>query len=109
MEQLHHSNNRMSLDANKKDKWGVPLIVFDAAFGENELAMRKDMMKSAVEMLETAGFKDITSFDYPTHLGKYRIVCENSSNSCLIMRILCKFAPLIETKPSTLILFTATL
>jgi choline dehydrogenase-like flavoprotein len=59
----------MYLDAAKKDKWGIPLIVFDAAFGENELTMRKDMMKSAAEMLDMAGFKDITSYDAPTHLG----------------------------------------
>jgi choline dehydrogenase-like flavoprotein len=68
-EVLPNPNNRMYLDAAKKDKWGVPLIVFDAAFGENELTMRKDMMKSAVEMLDMAGFKDITPYDAPTHLG----------------------------------------
>jgi choline dehydrogenase-like flavoprotein len=30
---------------------------------ENELAMRKDMKASAVEMLEAAGLKDVTPFD----------------------------------------------
>lgn len=62
--------NRMFLDKEKKDKWGIPVIVFDAAFGENELAMRKDMMASAVEMLEAAGFKDVTGFNrQDTHPG----------------------------------------
>ncbi|WP_353722292.1 GMC family oxidoreductase [Dyadobacter sp. 676] len=67
---LPDPSNRMFLDKDKKDKWGIPLIVFDAAFGENELAMRKDMMASAVEMLEVAGFKNVTGFNRSdTHPG----------------------------------------
>ena len=69
-EVLPNPNNRMYLDAEKKDKWGVPLIVFDAAFGENEIAMRKDMMNSAIEMLETAGFKNVVGNNrQDVHLG----------------------------------------
>lgn len=46
------------------------MIVFDAAFGENELAMRKDMMASAVEMLDAAGFKNVSGFNRTdTHPG----------------------------------------
>ena len=60
----------MFLDADKKDKWGIPMIVFDAAFGENEIAMRKDIMNSAQEMLDAAGFKNITGYNRPeVHLG----------------------------------------
>ncbi|GAA4436342.1 GMC family oxidoreductase [Ravibacter arvi] len=67
---LPDPSNRMFLDAEKKDKWGIPMIVFDAAFGENELTMRKDMMASAVEMLEAAGFKNVTGFNrQDTHPG----------------------------------------
>ena len=69
-EVLPNPNNRMYLDADKKDKWGIPMIVFDAAFGENEIAMRKDMMTSAMEMLDAAGFKNITGNNrQDTHLG----------------------------------------
>lgn len=69
-EVLPDPNNRMYLDPEKKDKWGVPLIVFDAAFGENEIAMRKDMANSAAEMLEAAGFKNITTNNrQDVHLG----------------------------------------
>lgn len=69
-EVLPNPENRMFLDKEKKDKWGVPMIVFDAAFGENEIAMRKDMMRSAMEMLEAAGFKNITGNNrQDTHLG----------------------------------------
>jgi choline dehydrogenase-like flavoprotein len=67
---LPDPSNRMFLDKDKKDKWGIPMIVFDAAFGENELAMRKDMMASAVEMLEVAGFKNVSGFNrQDTHPG----------------------------------------
>ncbi|PWJ58423.1 choline dehydrogenase-like flavoprotein [Dyadobacter jejuensis] len=69
-EVLPNPENRMYLDAYRKDAWGIPLIVFDAAFGENEIAMRKDMMNSAAEMLELAGFKNIsTNNRQDTHLG----------------------------------------
>ncbi len=69
-EVLPNPNNRMYLDADKKDKWGIPMIVFDAAFGENEIAMRKDMMTSAMEMLDAAGFKNISGNNrQDTHLG----------------------------------------
>jgi choline dehydrogenase-like flavoprotein len=69
-EVLPNPNNRMFLDPTKKDKWGIPMIVFDAAFGENELTMRKDMMQSAIEMLDMAGFKNITGYNRPeVHLG----------------------------------------
>jgi choline dehydrogenase-like flavoprotein len=69
-EVLPNPNNRMFLDPTKKDKWGIPMIVFDAAFGENEIAMRKDMQQSAIEMFDAAGFKNITGYDRPeVHLG----------------------------------------
>lgn len=68
-EVLPNPNNRMTLDPVQKDKWGIPLIVFDAAFGENELAQRKDIVESAKEMLDAAGFKNIQGYDRPTHLG----------------------------------------
>ena len=49
----------MTLDYNKKDKWGLPTITFDASIRENEISMRKDMKEQAVEMLENAGFNNV--------------------------------------------------
>jgi choline dehydrogenase-like flavoprotein len=69
-EVLPNPDNRMYLHPEKKDKWGIPLIVFDAAFGENEIAMRKDIMNSAAEMLDVAGFKNVVGHNRPdTNLG----------------------------------------
>ena len=62
-ETLPDHSNRMYLDYDKRDEWGLPTVTFDADFGENELAMRKDMQDQAVKMLEAAGFKDIQGYD----------------------------------------------
>jgi len=62
-ETLPNHNNRMYLDYDKKDEWGLPTITFDADFGENEIAMRKDMKEQAIKMLEAAGFKDVHGYD----------------------------------------------
>lgn len=62
-ETLPDHKNRMYLDYEKLDEWGLPTVTFDADFGENELAMRKDMMEQAVKMLEAAGFKDVEGYD----------------------------------------------
>ncbi|MBI5770373.1 MAG: GMC family oxidoreductase [Verrucomicrobia bacterium] len=60
---LPYHANRMMLDAGRRDKWGQPTVTFNVEWKENELAMRKDMKQSAVEMLEAAGLKNVTSFD----------------------------------------------
>jgi choline dehydrogenase-like flavoprotein len=60
---LPYADNRVTLDRENRDKWGLPTLKIDCEFKENELAMRKDMMNAAAEMLETAGFKDIRTFD----------------------------------------------
>ncbi|WP_298526380.1 GMC oxidoreductase [uncultured Christiangramia sp.] len=62
-ETLPYHENKMSLDYNKLDEWGLPTVTFDAEFKENELKMRKDMVDQAVQMLEKAGFKDVSGYD----------------------------------------------
>jgi choline dehydrogenase-like flavoprotein len=62
-ETLPYHENKMYLDYDKKDKWGLPTVTFDAEFKENELKMRKDMIGQAMKMLEKAGFKDIEPMD----------------------------------------------
>ena len=68
-ETLPYEDNRMTLDYEKLDGWGLPTITFDAEIRENELEMRKDMKNSAVEMLEKSGLKDVTGNDRPSPLG----------------------------------------
>ncbi|OZI06202.1 GMC family oxidoreductase [Siphonobacter sp. BAB-5385] len=68
-ETLPAYENRMFLDKDKKDKWGLPTVVFDADLRENEKKMRKDMMNDAAEMLEAAGVKNVRTFDNGSYLG----------------------------------------
>ena len=56
---LPYEDNRITLDANKKDNWGRPLINFDCEFKDNEKAMHEDMKVTIKEMLDAAGFKNI--------------------------------------------------
>ncbi|MDT0643243.1 GMC family oxidoreductase [Zunongwangia sp. F363] len=62
-ETLPYHENRMFLNYDKKDEWGLPTVTFDAEFKENEMLMRKDMQEQAVAMLEKGGFKDIRPYD----------------------------------------------
>jgi choline dehydrogenase-like flavoprotein len=68
-EVLPYEDNRMYLDYDKLDQWGLPTVTFDAEFKENEWNMREDMKEQAVEMLEKSGFKDVTPYDNPGALG----------------------------------------
>ncbi|WP_337043432.1 GMC family oxidoreductase [Emticicia sp. 17c] len=68
-ETLPYYENRMYLHPTEKDKWGMPLVVFDAELKENEKKMRVDMMNDAKEMLETAGVKNVRAYDNGSYLG----------------------------------------
>ncbi|HEX2852126.1 MAG TPA: GMC family oxidoreductase [Opitutaceae bacterium] len=56
---LPYHENRISLDPEKKDKWGLPVLAIDCDIKENEKKMRVDMMNDAAEMLEASGIKQV--------------------------------------------------
>jgi choline dehydrogenase-like flavoprotein len=60
---LPRYENQVSLDYEKIDQWGLPKLVVDMEFGENERQMRKEMATSSAEMLDISGFKDIQTYD----------------------------------------------
>ena len=60
---LPYHENKITLDKNVKDKWGLPVLSMDAELKDNELRMRKDIVKELVAMFEAAGVKDITTWD----------------------------------------------
>lgn len=66
---LPYHDNRMWLDYDNKDQWGLPTVTFDAEIKENELNMRKDMMAQAADMLEKAGARDIETYDETYAIG----------------------------------------
>src|SRR6476660_8197648 len=62
-ETLPYHENKITLDKNKKDKWGLPVLAIDAETKDNERKMRQDMMNDAAEMLTAAGIKNVKTFD----------------------------------------------
>lgn len=56
---LPYSENRITLNRDKKDGWGRPLIAVDCEFKENEKAMHKDIAATGKEILEAAGYKNV--------------------------------------------------
>jgi len=68
-ETLPYHENKITLDKNTKDKWGLPVLAIDCEIKENEKKMRIDMMQDGKEMLEAAGIKDVKSFDNGYTMG----------------------------------------
>jgi choline dehydrogenase-like flavoprotein len=62
-EMLPHFDNHVRLDTTKTDQWGLPILQVNCEFRENERAMRPDIMQTAQEMLEAAGYVGIEPFD----------------------------------------------
>lgn len=60
-EVLPRPENRMYLHATEKNKWGIPIPVFDASMGDNELKMMQQAVRDGVAMLEAAGCTNIKS------------------------------------------------
>lgn len=61
---LPYSENRILLNNNKRDSWGLPLVSINFSYKENEQKMMKDIMKTSEEMLIEAGFKNIQTFNF---------------------------------------------
>ncbi len=57
---LPYQDNRITLNKEKLDPWGLPMISIDCTFRENEKAMHDDMVKTGVEILTSLGYKDVT-------------------------------------------------
>jgi choline dehydrogenase-like flavoprotein len=66
---LPYHENKISLDKNKTDKWGLPVLAMDAELKENELKMRKDIVEEMKMMLEIGGAKNITTYDAGHAMG----------------------------------------
>ncbi len=66
---LPYHENKVSINKEKKDVYGLPTLNIDAEWKANEKAMRKDMKESAAEMLEAAGFKNVNMYDNPDNIG----------------------------------------
>ena len=67
---LPYHDNKIALHKTMKDKWGLPVLSMDAGLKENELKMRKDIIKELVAMFEASGVKNITTWDKDYNIGQ---------------------------------------
>ena len=66
---LPYHENKISLDKDKKDKWGLPVLAMDAIIRDNELKMRKDIISELKAMFEASGVKNVTTYDQGHAIG----------------------------------------
>jgi choline dehydrogenase-like flavoprotein len=60
---LPRADNRVTLDPDRRDRYGIPELRVDVGWGDNERAMREDYKARAAEMLEAAGCRDVATYD----------------------------------------------
>lgn len=55
IECLPHENNRIYLHESKKDRFGIPQLVTEFSWGENEMSLARDSAKQAGKIFRAAG------------------------------------------------------
>ena len=60
---LPYYHNKVSLDYQKRDMWGLPQVKIAFQYGKNENAMVEHMTQQSEEMLKNAGFKNVGSYN----------------------------------------------
>ena len=66
---LPYAENRVTLNTSVQDVYGRPTLTVDCSFKANEKAMQQDMANSAAEMLEAAGYKNVTPYVTTSYPG----------------------------------------
>ncbi len=66
---LPYHENKISLDKEKKDKWGLPVLAMDAIIRDNEMKMRKDIISELKAMFEASGVKNVITYDQGHAIG----------------------------------------
>ena len=66
---LPYHENKMTLNYEKLDEWGLPTVDFDCEYKENEAVMRIDAEQEAVAMLNASGFKNVKGYNRPCFPG----------------------------------------
>jgi choline dehydrogenase-like flavoprotein len=62
-EMLPHADNRVTLDHDNKDQWGMPTLKIDCMWRSNEDAMSADALEKGKEILEAMGVINIEAYD----------------------------------------------
>ncbi len=62
-ETIPKKTNRVYLSGDKKDQWGIPLLVTDVGYDQNDEQLVADFLRESRAMLTTVGCKDIYTND----------------------------------------------
>lgn len=62
-ETIPKETNHVRLSKDKKDKWGVPLLVTSVGYDDNDERLLKDFFQTGSEMLQAAGCINIQTVD----------------------------------------------
>jgi choline dehydrogenase-like flavoprotein len=62
-ETIAKETNHVRLSADKKDQWGIPLLVTSVGYDENDDKMVKDFLEQGKAMLEAGGIKEVGTYD----------------------------------------------
>ncbi len=62
-------DNYVEIDPRQVDTYGIPVLKIHMTYGENEIALVKDMAEAAGEMLEAAGCKNVRTSARPSAPG----------------------------------------
>lgn len=62
-ETIPKESNFLSLDAEQKDEWGIPLLKVSIDYDDNDEKMIQDFFEQYTDMFEKAGFEDIKTRD----------------------------------------------
>jgi choline dehydrogenase-like flavoprotein len=68
-EMLPRKENRVTIDPEKVDAWGIPALRIECAHGDNERAMAKDALEAIKEMVDAAGFITLETSSTPAPPG----------------------------------------
>jgi choline dehydrogenase-like flavoprotein len=68
-EMLPHADNRVTIDRDRTDRWGVPIAHIACSHRENELAMVADQIDACTDLLESAGIEADRSGARLSHAG----------------------------------------
>ncbi|UPK67243.1 GMC oxidoreductase [Chitinophaga filiformis] len=62
-ETIPKATNHVRLSPDKKDQWGIPLLIMSVDYDDNDEKMIKDFLTQSAEMMEKAGCKNIEQHD----------------------------------------------
>ena len=62
-ETIPKETNHVSLSKDEKDEWGIPLLVTNVKYDDNDEALLKDFLTQSAEMIDAAGVKNIVPYD----------------------------------------------